>query len=275
MEEYLDSLDEKTGTSIIVGDFNIHLEKTYSLDTIRYKELLDNAILSQHIDCPTHDEGGIIDHVITSAHLDNRIKDLDVVESGTLSDHYFVNFSISDCDLPKPVTNEKILCYRNFRNINVEAFKNDVCNSVLNQSEHFTSLEDACGLYQETLTDIMDRHCPVVKKRIKPRHHPWFDESLRALRRKKRAAERKFRKCKSHEARLNYINLRNEFSRMEYGKKTSFHRRAFKDCSNDMKKTFQKISELTGWRANTFQELQTSMSSVRILKTSFRIRLAK
>ena len=79
MEEYLDSLDEKTGTSIIVGDFNIHLEKTYSLDTIRYKELLDNAILSQHIDCPTHDEGGIIDHVITSAHLDNRIKDIDVV----------------------------------------------------------------------------------------------------------------------------------------------------------------------------------------------------
>ena len=245
-EEYLDTLDEKTGMPIIVGDFNIHLEKTYSLDTIRYNQLLNNAILSQHIDCPTHEDGGTIDHVITSDHLNNRVKGIEVVESGTLSDHFFVSFSISDCALPKPVTNEKILCYRNFRNIDVEAFKKDVCNSVLNQSEYFTSLEDTCGLYQETLTVIMDRHCPIMKKRIKPRHHPWFDDSLRALRRKRRAAERKFRKCKSHNARLDYIKLRNEFSRMEYIKKTSFHRRAFKDCSNDIKKTFQKISELTG-----------------------------
>ena len=92
----------------------------------------------------------------------------------------------------------------------------------------------------------MDRHCPIMKKTIKPRHHPWFDDSLRTLRRKRRAAERKFRKCKSHDFRLDYIKLRNEFSRMEYGKKTSFHRRAFNNCSNDTKKTFQKISELTG-----------------------------
>ena len=245
-EEYLDSLDEKTGTSIIVGDINIHAEKVYSLDTIRYKELLNNAMLSQHINCPTHDEGGTLDHVITSVHLDSKIKDIEVVESGTLSDHFFVSFSISDCTLPKPVTSEKVLHYRNFRDINVETFKKDICNSVLNQSDHFTSLDDACALYQETLTDIMDRHCPVVKKTIKPRHHPWFDDSLRDLRRKRRAAERRFRKCKSPEARLDYINLRNKFSRMEYGKKTSFHRRAFKDCSSDIKKTFQKINKLTG-----------------------------
>ena len=245
-EGYLDSLEEKTGTPIIVGDFNIHVEKAFALDTLRYKELLDTAMLSQHIDCPTHIDGGTLDHVITSFNLDARINNIDVKESGTLSDHFFVSFSISECTLPKPIRNDKILHYRNFRNIKVEDFKKDVQNSVLNQPEQFTSLEEACVLYQETLTDLMDKHCSVLKKKIKPRHHPWFDESLRSLRRKRRAAERKFRKSNTHEARMEYINLRKQFSKMEYGKKTSFHRKAFNDCSSDSRKIFQKISELTG-----------------------------
>ena len=34
-EEYLDSLDDKPATSIIVGDINIHIEKD-SLEVLRY-----------------------------------------------------------------------------------------------------------------------------------------------------------------------------------------------------------------------------------------------
>ena len=161
-----------------------------------------------------------------------------------------MTFSVAECTLPKQIPNDKILNYRNFRNINVEAFKKDVQNLLLNQPEQFTSLEQAHTLYEETLTSIMDKHCPVLRKKIKPRHHPWFDEALRSLRRKRRAAERKFRKSNTHEARMEYINLRKKFSRMEYGKKTSFHRRAFKDCGNDSKKIFQKINKLTGVENN-------------------------
>ena len=245
-EGYLDSLDGKTGTPMLVGDFNIHLEKPSNLDTIYYNELLQGALLSQHVRDPTHEAGGILDHVISADSLNERIDDVHVTKSHTLSDHDFVTFNITGAELPKAVSNKKILQYRNFRAIDIDAFKEDIVQSELNQPEKFSSLDDTCTLYQETLTELMDKHCPILKKKINPRHHPWFDESLRSLRRKRRQAERKFRKNKSQDARLEYIKLRNEFSKTEYMKKTAFHRKAFKDCSKNSKKIFQKINKLTG-----------------------------
>ena len=238
-EEYLDSLDDKPATPIIVGDINIHVEKD-SPEIIRYKDLLSSCLLSQHVKVPTHEAGGTLDHVIASATLDDRITDIQVTESANLSDHSFVSFTLTNCEQHKPTSGDKLLVYRNFEEIDVPSFKDDIRQSKLSQPSCFTSIEDANDIYTEVLTTLMDKHCPVKQKQIKPRDHAWFDESLYASRRTRRKAERKWRKSDDRDDRRDYINLRNEFDKMEYVKKSNHHRKELQKCGSDSKKLFRR-----------------------------------
>ena len=274
-EEYLDSLDDKPATPIIVGDLNIHVEKD-SQDVLRYKDLLSGCLLSQHIKVPTHEAGGTLDHVIASATLDDRISDIQVTESANLSDHSFVSFTITNCEQHKPTSGDKLLVYRNFEEIDVPSFRDDLRHSKLCQPvTAFKSVDDANDLYNSVLSTLMDKHCPVKQKQIKPRDHAWFDESLYASRRTRRKAERKWRKSDDRDDRRDYINLRNEFNKMEYVKKSNHHRKELKKCGSDSKKLFQKIKTLTG---KNVKHLPTNEDSVQLsesFKESFSVKVNK
>ena len=53
-------------------------------------------------------------------------------------------------------------------------------------------------LYRDVMTQLLDKHCPVVTVCRRPRPAtPWFDAECRDARRKARTAERRFRKRKS------------------------------------------------------------------------------
>ena len=272
-EEYLDSLDDKPATPIIVGDINIHIEKD-SLEVLRYKDLLDSCLLSQHINVPTHEAGGTLDHVIASATLDDRIKDIEVTESANLSDHSFVSFTITNCE-QQPTPGDRLLVYRNFEDIDVPSFKEDIRQSTLSQPTAFTSVQVANDIYTNVLTTLMDKHCPVKQKKIKPRDQAWFDDSLYASRRIRRKAERKWRKSGDRDDRRDYINLRNEFDKMEYVKKSNHHRKEITKCGSDSKKLFQKIKTLTGKNTNHLPTNEDSVQLSESFKESFSIKVNK
>ncbi|CAL8406597.1 unnamed protein product [Arctogadus glacialis] len=59
--------------------------------------------------------------------------------------------------------------------------------------------DDAVILYNTVLTQLMDKHCPFIKKKIKKNPMPWLDLELCILRRKRRVAERAWRKSKEEE----------------------------------------------------------------------------
>ena len=74
---------------LILGDFNIHLEDSASLNSLHFSQLLAQFGLHQHISEPTYDSGGWLDLVITSD--EEQILDLHV-QPPTLSDHTFIKF---------------------------------------------------------------------------------------------------------------------------------------------------------------------------------------
>jgi len=59
------------------------------------------------------------------------------------------------------------------------------------------SVDDLVQLYRDVMTDLLDRHCPVVtvRRRARPMT-PWFDAECRAARRCARAAQKRFRGLK-------------------------------------------------------------------------------
>ena len=158
------------------------------------------------------------------------------------------------------------MTYRNFKIINAEQFKEELINSKLADFPEDMPADDAVILYNTVLTQLMDKHCPFIKKKIKKNPMPWLDLELRILRRKRRVAERAWRKSKEEEdrarselphviqspgpkqrvARSEYVRARDEFTRFEYVKRCAHHNASLKSPSGDTKTLYKKLNRLLG-----------------------------
>lgn len=244
-EDYLKCLDGKDGRNIIVGDFNIHMEKTEDTYTRQFSDLLSLYSLKQKVPIiPTHNQGGTIDLIIVDDDLEDAVGKISVVDHGTNSDHFLVLCDIKTKTASRSV-GDNIIEYRDFKKIDVEAFKKDLRDSDINGD--FSSPEEAADTYNSTLTSLMDKHCPVIKKKIKEKPTPWIDDELRNLRREKRAAERKSRTAvATAEDKAKFIRLRKSFDSLSLIKKKLYHQKSLKASSGDMKSLYKKVHKLLG-----------------------------
>ena len=76
-EKYIDSCSISSGHLVVVGDFNIHMEKATNQDTKKLSDLLYSMNLHQHIHSPTHEKGHTLDLVMTRS-TDSLLTDLQV-----------------------------------------------------------------------------------------------------------------------------------------------------------------------------------------------------
>ena len=218
-DQYLSLLRSKNGTPIIVGDFNIHVEKEDDINTIHFQNLLSEFQLEQCVPhFATHNEGGTLDLVVTD--INHKINSIEIIGLGTSSDHYFVSVD-SMIVLQHRRQQYTWLNYRRFKDIDVPDFRIDLRISGISDTSNFKSLDEATVLFNNVLAALMDKHCPVIKRKIrskateKDQTSGWFDVDLRNLRRRRRAAERLKHKCSTPENRQNYINICNSFDKQE------------------------------------------------------------
>ena len=108
----------------------------------------------------------------------------------------------------------KTMEYRNFSEVDIESFRSDIKESPLGTGKFDCSLDEAVSLYNQVLTGLMDKHCPVKKKTLNKRYAPWIDEELRDLRRKRRRAESAWRKGTGPKAE--YKQLSRQFIALDY-----------------------------------------------------------
>ena len=103
---FLNDLEELYGNelicydNIIVGDINIHTEKLEDAATKKLYEILIAFDLHLHITDPTHKQGGVIDILISSKSIINKIDNIDVLNHIEISDHYPIQFSVSTQFVP-------------------------------------------------------------------------------------------------------------------------------------------------------------------------------
>ena len=240
----LKCLDEKEGKNIIFGDFNIHVEKPEMTYPQQLNNLITQYSLQQKVPLiPTHIDGGTLDLMLMDEDIEHLVDGIEVFEDGTRSDHYLVLCSMNLKTTSIHSAANNVIEYRDFKKINIEAFKADITESDI--TGDFSSLEEAVDKYNRTLTHIMDKHCPVIKKRIKKKFTPWMDEQLLDLRRRKRAAERKFRKPGSAaEDKAEYLKLRKQFNKLCFIKKKIYHQPSLKASSGDIKALYKKLDKL-------------------------------
>ena len=243
-EDYLKDVLTKAGSPIIAGDFNFHMERPDDLYPKKLYQLLEDYQLHQHVPLvPTHDQDGTLDLVMTSKTFRSKLASLEIIPSSTRSDHFLVVF---DVDVTHKSESDTVNYsnYRKFKDIDIDKFKEDVRNSVLREPSADMSADEAVELYNSVLTQLMDKYCPVIKKKIKKRPTPWIDLELRILRRQRRAAERAWRKGTG--SRVDYVNLRDEYTRLEFIKRSDHHRESLKASSGDTKTLYKKLNRLLG-----------------------------
>lgn len=247
-EQYLYILNGKNGSPVLVGDFNIHVENTGDINSKRFHDLLSEVDLIQQVPhVPTHEEGGTLDLAI--ARKETVLNVIDIIKLGTSSDHYYVSVDTQIVLQPLDCQSKNI-CYRKFKDMDVADFRNDLQDSGITDASNFTSLDEATVIFNNVLSTLMDKHCPIIKRKIRSKAKDqtggWFDEDLRNLRRRRRAAERLKRKNGTTLNRQNYIKMRNSFNKLVWVKRRVFYQNSLEASKHDKRVLYKKINKLMG-----------------------------
>ena len=80
----LENISNRSELIVVTGDLNIRLDRLEHPNALKFNKILNDFGLCQHITLPTHDDGGILDVIITR--IDERIHDIMVADIG-LSNH--------------------------------------------------------------------------------------------------------------------------------------------------------------------------------------------
>jgi exonuclease III len=238
--EYVDSHATTSGRLIITGDFNFHLEDSSNSDARKFNDLLISLNLTQHVTEPTHTHGHLLDLVLSRS-SDSIISDLHV-HGAPLSDHSPVSFSLP---FHQSSTTEKTVHFRKLKEIDIEDFKSDIEKSSL-YTNPAAEITDLVRQYNVILQEVLDRHAPLLEKKVRKRRHTeWYNEDIMLAKRARRRAENKWRKTKLSVHRDMYKSECIRVHVLVKSAKAKFYQDKIDQCGTDQKELFKVAKKLT------------------------------
>jgi hypothetical protein len=158
-----------------------------------------------------------------------------------MSDHFPICFSIK---IRKPPIVERTITYRKINAINIDAFREDVGKSSLLQHPH-DNLDDLVSQYNQDLSEILDKHAPLIKRTVRLRPHcPWFNEELLQAKRRKRKAQKKAARTKLTIDREILQNERNIMNKLCKEAKAHYYQDMITTNAGNQKALFKIAKEL-------------------------------
>ena len=219
--QFFENLVSLKDDIILAGDVNIHMDTNES-NTIKFKEILNDFNIEQHVHFPSHIQGHTLDIIATfgeGPHISG-------VEASPydVSHHHLIDFKVSVSPEHKAV--KEVWC-RNLKNVDMVKFMEEVQERIQITDSGFG---ENIGLYNTVLADMVDRLAPLQKKSIKVvSAAPWFDTEYKEIRKQRRRAEKKLKKTKSAEDREHFNRLRKQTSQLAHQKKCKHYEEKLKD----------------------------------------------
>ena len=240
-DEYLSHVFVRFDKLIICGDFNLHIDS----DNTNSRELIkitSSYGLTQLVDKITHQDGHIIDLLFASHKM---IKD-DFVNVDSLSqslfptcDHYPINFKLSGT--ASPHNDRKEILFRNIKNIDHACFKQDI-SYALAKNHNSSNFQNAIDHFNQSCINILDVHAPQLSKSIRDvPNAQWFDAEYVKLRKRRRKAEKLWKKSKLEADRVNFLAIRKSCDDLAKQKKITFFRSRFEKFNYSQKSLFQFV----------------------------------
>ena len=229
---------------VVCGDFNIHVDQTDDPNAVRFHQLLESFGYVQHVTGQTHAAGHTLDLVITRSETD-----ISGVHTGDMiSDHALICFTLNVKHSPVDV--QQWTTSRAWRRLSRDDFASDLAASELCSNLDALSdlsVDDLAKLYRDVLTDLLDRHCPIVTVRRKTKQKtPWFDADCRAARRRARAAERRLRRTRSDSDRKVWVDKLKAMRTLYEEKNNAYWRSEIAASKGDMKRIWRTFKSVLG-----------------------------
>ena len=234
------------GELLILGDFNYWIDdpslKPY---TPEFLELLDLNNINNYVSDPTHIHGHTLD-LILAYRTSNVINYVEVMPiDNTISDHALVLCELKVANSP---AYEKSITFRNYRNICHVDVDNEIQQHLV--ADPLLNSESLVAYYNNFFLTLRDRHCPLINKSIIVREDgPWYNRDIALARRRRRQAERQWRRLKTESSRDEYVRARRAVNEQIFQNKISFFRRKFEACGGDQKKIYNLLDSLLGHRS--------------------------
>ena len=234
---FMETCTSRATPFVIAGDFNFHMDVWDDREATIFRELLDSASFDQHVDKPTHRCGHMLDLVITRS-SDSIVSDLKIDDT-LPSDHFaaICKFAVS-----RPPVAKHQFRFRKLRDIDLNAFKNDIAASSL-VTDPANDVESLSTKFDNVMSNLLDCHAPEISKTVSLRPHaPWYEEALREEKRERRRCERQFCKSGLEVHKRIYREQCKKYSAMLEEAKSNYHKLQLKDC--DQKQLFRKVDKM-------------------------------
>jgi len=247
-EKYLDTLSTCTDDLYITGDINFHFDRPTHPDTCKVQNLFHAFGLKQHVIGATQKHGHTLDVVVTRDTFtlspptiwDSGVGD----EKGqSTTDHYAVGFQMN---LAKPVPQREEITYRKLKDIDVQAFQDDIqCDPVLADPDG--NLDQLVDAYNAGLTSILDKHAPLCTKTVTYRpHFPWFTQELHDAKKERRRRERLYRRTKLEVHHLAYREQCRRVNSLLSSARQKYYLDKIDECKGNSKQLFKLTGTLMG-----------------------------
>ena len=229
----IETLSSAGGHLLIVGDFNLD-------GYPKLNDITAAAGLVQHVRHPTHTAGGILDLVISRA-TDQLVADTWV--GGLLSDHFVVHCELRFFRPPPPI---RSITFRPLKLIVPAAFIEDARRLTI-VTDPAAECERLIAQYNEGLVSLLDAHAPVRRRTIVVRPiSPWYSSEVADARRKRRAAERRWRANQLTVYREMLVAAQREVTKAVRKAKISLLSKKVSECGSDQKALFRLVDGLLG-----------------------------
>ena len=222
---------------VLSGDINIHLD-TDEPNATRLKDIFAMFNLKQYVTFATHRLGHTIDVVLTRSDspLITGLQPSDV----KLSDHFFVEFTVGI----SPIKTEYMtVTYRDTKSLNNMQFCTEIKEGY--ESIPICNMQDKVTSCHTLTSKVINTHAPLKTDQIKVvPDAPWFDFECKALRRRRRKAERRHRKTGWVEHKNEFVKLRNQTTALAFDKKKTYYVRKIDECNGNSKSLFACVNQL-------------------------------
>ena len=187
---------------VLAGDFNIHFDLSGSNRLICHTlELLNSYGLQKIVNKPTHINGGSLDQIFLYSLKGQLSHSVHVEADNSLASDHFPVY----CDLDVTLTSKyfKKIEYRNLKDIESQELQSrlsDITNLYLKSNGEFNNIVTDLTAATNNMLDELAPQCEKMVSTVDTA--PWFDSEYREYRKKRRKAERDWKKEKDPEKKF-------------------------------------------------------------------------
>ena len=224
---------------LITGDSNFHLDNPLDSDARKFLDLLETFGLSHHVMVTTHTCGHTLDLIISRS--SNDIIFSSPRTTVPLSDHLIVE---GELNIPSPNLSVAEVHYRKLKQIDVNAFTEDIISSELCGTA-LSCVDDLARSYEVILSNLFEVHAP-LKSRVmilRPKV-PWLNDYLKRLKSTCRTLEGKMLKTQLQCDKDAFRTVRNKFSAIRNASRSAYHSELIESCTENSKRLFSVVNTL-------------------------------